>query len=195
MRVIALLLSVLALFVQQKTVPKVTEKEIDARVAAHKSDFDYLLGQWTFDAVSKRYGKFEGLWSAVKLPGGQVMDEYAIRGDKGEKMYASTTIRAYNAVLDQWELVGMDGGNGLNDMGTGRRDGGEVHIEQTFGVMSQTPATWRIRYFNIKADSFSWRADVSNDGGKTWTKDFQTIEAKRAAAPRTVEIFPPAPKR
>ncbi|HMD36185.1 MAG TPA: hypothetical protein VKH42_14510, partial [Vicinamibacterales bacterium] len=131
----------------------------------------------------------------IKMPGGEILDEYAIVDDKGAKMYASVTIRGYNAVLDQWELIGTDEGRGLHDFGSGHRTADGFEIEQTFGVMTQTPKTWRIRYFNITTDSFSWRADVTADGGKTWTKDFQTIEAKRAAAPRTVEIFPPAPKK
>ncbi|HEV3138891.1 MAG TPA: hypothetical protein VGY57_00175 [Vicinamibacterales bacterium] len=178
----------------RKTPPKKSDAEIRAAIDAHKADFDYLLGQWKFSAVSKEYGKFDGVWAAIKLPGGQLLDEYAVVDDKGEKVYVTTTLRAYNAVLDQWELVGMDTGNGLNDTGTGHRTGGEVQIEQTFGVMGQQPSTLRIRYFNIKADSFSWSADRSNDGGKTWISGFQTIEARRIGPARTVQLFPAVPK-
>jgi len=61
-----------------------------------------------------------------------------------------------------------------------------MHIEQRFGVAGGTPNTLRIRYYNIKADSFSWTADQSTDGGKTWVKDFIQIEAKRIGPPRTL---------
>ena len=175
--------------------PKKSEAEIQAAINAHKGDFDYLLGQWKFTAVNKQYGTLNGFWSAVKLPEGQLLDEYRIVDEKGETVYVTTTLRAYNAVLDQWELVGMHTGDGLNDTGSGRRDGAEMHIEQTFGVMSQQPATMRIRYFNIKADSFSWSADRTTDAGKTWVIGFQTIEAKRIASARSVQIFSAPPKR
>jgi hypothetical protein len=62
----------------------------------------------------------------------------------------TTTIRSYNAFVDRWELLGMDRGNGLQDMGTGGRDGGEIRIEQRFGVAAGgTPNILRIRYHDI----------------------------------------------
>jgi hypothetical protein len=44
------------------------------------------------------------------------------------------------------------------------------------------PFITRIRYYDITAEHFLWRADASSDGGKTWTRDFWKIEARRAAA-------------
>ncbi len=78
----------------------------------------------------------------------------------------------------------MNSGGGLQDVGTGRRVGAEVHIEQNFGVAAQNISTLRIRYFNIQPDRFSWTADRSNDGRKTWITDDQQIEARRIGPPR-----------
>jgi len=147
-------------------------------------DFDYLLGDWAFVATSKQYGAFNGRWSAVRLATGQLLDEYRIVDDKGGTVYVTATIRNYNSKSGKWELIGMDGSNGLQDFGTGERVGAEIHIEQRFGVVGGKPNTLRIRYYNITPNSFSWNADQSTDGGKTWTKDFQHIEAKRIGPPR-----------
>ena len=49
-----------------------------ARLKAHEDDFDYLLGDWQFTAKSKEYGTFSGVWSAVRLPQGQILDEYRV---------------------------------------------------------------------------------------------------------------------
>lgn len=163
---------------------QVTGEEMAARWAAHRGDFDYLLGDWEFTAESQQYGTFHGVWSAVRLPGGQIMDEYRVVGDSGQTFYVTTTIRSYNAALDRWELVGMDGGGGLQDFGTGQRRGGEVHIEQRFGVAAGRPSTLRIRYHSIGPDRFSWEADRSTDGGTTWIPRFQTIEARRIGPAR-----------
>ncbi len=73
----------------------------------------------------------------------------------------------------------MDGANGLQEFGTARRVGNERHLEQKFGVMSAQPTTARIRYFDIQPDRFSWTADRSTDGGKTWDEKFTRIEARR----------------
>jgi len=158
----------------------------------HEHDFDYLLGDWQFFATNKQYGKTEGRWSAVRLATGQILDEYRLIDGKGGTIYVTETIRNYNAKSGKWELIGMDGSNGLQDFGTGERVGSEMHIEQRFGVASGKPTTLRIRYYNITPGSFSWNADQSTDGGKTWTKDFQQIEAKRIGPPRSQPPLAPS---
>lgn len=175
----------LALSAPRAEAQSTTREQREARFKAHKGDFDYLLGDWQFTAQSKEYGTFAGVWSAVRLPQGQILDEYRVLGDNGQTVYLTTTIRAYNAAADRWELVGMDEGNGLQDVGTGRRVGGEVHIEQKFGVIAANPSMRKIRYYNIRPDGFSWASDRSPDGGKTWVKDDLLIEAKRIGPARS----------
>ena len=165
-----------------------------AAAQGHKSDFDYLLGDWTFTAESTDYGRFPGRWSAARLPGGEILDEYRVIGGKGKTIYSTTTIRSYNATADRWELIGMDTGSGLQDFGTGRKVGDEMHIEQRFGVAKDKPVTMRIRYYNIHADRFSWVADRSRDGGKTWESGTLKIEARRVGPARTLPALVPSTK-
>lgn len=169
-----------------QTQAKKTPEQLQALFNQHKGDFDYLLGDWTFVNTNKQYGKTNGRWSCVKTATGQLLDEYRLVDDKGATFYVTATIRNYNSQADRWELIGMDSQNGLQDFGTAQKVGSEMHIEQRFGVAGGTPNTLRIRYYNIKSDSFSWAADRSDDGGKTWTKDAILIEAKRVGPPRTL---------
>lgn len=169
-----------------------TPEQIRASFEAHRGDFDYLLGDWEFTSVSREHGPGRGFWSAVRLDEGQVLDEYRVVGDSGETYYVTTTFRNYNAVLDRWELVGADAGTGLQDMGTARRVGDEMHLEQRFGVMSPDPWLWRIRYYDIQADRFSWQADCSPDEGATWVRDCLTIQARRIGPPRSLPPLAPA---
>lgn len=168
-------------------------QELSARVGAHKGDFDYLLGDWEFTGENTA-AKFNGRWSATKMPNGQILDEFRVYGDKGQTTYVTSTVRTYNAWVDRWELIGMGGGGGLQDFGTGQRTGDEVHIEQRFGVAGGHPSTYRITYSNIKADSFSWSADRSMDGGQTWQKGYETLEARRIGPPRKMDSLTPATK-
>jgi hypothetical protein len=178
--------------VSAQTSPKRTPEQLQAAYETHKGDFDYLLGDWAFTAESKEHGAFRGYWSAVRLDEGQILDEYRVVGDKGETYYVTTSLRNYNRVLDRWELVGADAGTGLQDIGTGRKVGDEMHIEQRFGVMSDQPSVWRIRYHDIRPDRFSWTADRSTDGGKTWVAKHQTIEARRIGPLRSLGPLAPA---
>jgi len=165
-------------------VPTRTEAQRDSLYQLHKGDFDYLLGEWRFTSVSKEWGKGQGYWTAVRLgDGADILDEYRVVGDSGETYVLLHTLRAYNAALDQWELVSSDNTTGLKDAGTGQRAGAEMHITQKFGVSTPNPTTWRIRYYDIMPDRFSWRADLSKDDGKTWVTDFLTIEAERIGPP------------
>jgi hypothetical protein len=49
------------------------------------------------------------------------------------------------------------------------------------------PSLWRIRYFDIRPERFSWTAGRSTDGGATWTTSFQQLEARRIGPPRSLE--------
>ena len=153
--------------------------DIDRLVNAHKGDFDYLLGEWEFNSVSKEYGPGGGVWTAVKLEGGQILDEYRVLGDTGQTWYFTHTIRAYNARTDQWDMVGLDYGTGLSGNGFAKRVGNEMHIEQRFANARGPDGMARITYYDITPDSFRWKADRSIDEGKTWVKQWLTIEAKR----------------
>ena len=172
-----------------------TSDRIQEASKAHAHDFDYLLGDWEFTAVN-RDGKFRGLWSAMRLADtGQILDEFSVLGDSGDTQYVSTTLRAYNGILDQWELVSVDNrGIGLTQIGIGHRVGGEMHIEQKFGFGTTKAWISRIRYYDIQPDRFSWNADRSLDNGKTWIKDFQQIEAHRIGPPRPLGPLAPARK-
>ncbi len=178
-----------------QTIPKKTPEQIKAGNDAHQGEFDYLLGDWEFTSKSTDYGNGHGFWTAVRLAeGAQILDEYRVVGDHGETYYASSTIRAYNAVLDRWELVSAEGGTGLQNVGTAHKVGDEMHIEQKFNAMSDKPTILRIRYYNIKPDSFSWNADRSKDDGKTWEKDSLHIEAKRIGPARSLGQLAPVRK-
>ena len=156
----------------------------------HLHDFDYLLGDWEFTSASREFGTGRGYWSAVRLAeGAQILDEYRVVGDNDETFYVTRTLRVYNAAADRWELVSTDTGSGLQNFGTGHRDGSEMRIEQTFGAVTPNPSVLRIRYYNIRPDQFSWTADRSMDGGKTWTTKFQEIEAHRIGPARSLDAL------
>ena len=172
-----------------------TPEQLRALYDAHQADFDYLLGDWEFTSVSKEYGAGRGFWSAVRLPddgGAVVLDEYRVVGDSGETYYVTRTLRAYNANLDRWELVSTEGTSGLQNVGTGRRVGAEMHIEQRFGVGGPTPSLWRIRYYDIRPGRFSWTADRSTDEGRTWSTEHLRIEARRIGPRRSMSPLAPA---
>jgi hypothetical protein len=188
---IALVLSLLAAAASPLEAQKLTEKQVEERVAEHKGDFDYLLGDWEFTSKSMDWGDGGGRWSAARLETGAILDEYRVMGDSGQTWYLTHTLRSYNATTNRWDLVGIDRGTGLMSTGYGTRKGNEVNIQQTFTNASGPSRILRIHYYDIMPDSFRWEAALSKDGGKTWTPRHLTIEARRIGAARPVEQMTP----
>ena len=155
-------------------------------VGTHKDDFDYLLGDWAFTAESQQYGRFKGVWTAARDAAGRVVDNYRILGDGTQVYYSVLSIRAYDEKKDRWDIVSLEPGTGLQCMGSGLREGDEVHIDQTFVLRDDTRSILRITYHDITPDSFQWSADRSLDGGKTWQTNFQHLWVKRVGPPRAV---------
>jgi hypothetical protein len=58
-------------------------------------------------------------------------------------------------------------------------------------VLTPKPSLWRIRYYDIRPDSFSWAADRSTNGGKTWEENHLRIEARRIGPPRSLGALAP----
>jgi hypothetical protein len=53
-----------------------TPEQFKTLLDQHRGDFDYLLGTWAFTSENREHGKTHGVWTAVKLPGGHVLDEF-----------------------------------------------------------------------------------------------------------------------
>jgi len=164
--------------------------ELQARYDAHQADFDYLLGDWEFVQTRPTPDgpvEFGGFWSAARsADGALITDEFRSVDDSGATSYVGTTVRAYSPSEQRWNLVSVEPGWGGVHTGVARKEGDEIRVEQTFG-----PTLWRIRYFDIRPDRFSWRADISRDGGKTWIENHRRIEARRIAAPRPPAAMTP----
>ncbi|MBA3885841.1 MAG: hypothetical protein H0X67_08920 [Acidobacteria bacterium] len=129
------------------------------------------------DALSGTWGNHEGTFLDLKYDG-----RAGVTG--------TVTWRAGGKEITT--PIGSEPGTGLQDFGTAKRVGDEMHIEQTFGVAGGTPSIMRIRYYNIRPDAFSWAGDRSTDGGKTWGKNHLTIEARRIGPARTLPSRAPA---
>lgn len=185
----------LAMPLAAQTAPARTEQQMRADYEAHQTDFDYLLGDWEFTVESQEFGRAHGFWSAARLAeGAQILDEYRVVGDSGQTWYVTQTLRVYNAIRDQWDLVSLERGRGLLNVGTGRKVGQEIHIEQRFDVGTPNARILRIRYYDIHPDRFSWVADRSQDDGRTWVANALRIEARRIGPPRTLVSLAPARK-
>jgi hypothetical protein len=110
------------------------------------------------------------------------MDEYRAMDPSGNVVYYGVTVRTWDAEAGHWRIYYIDrrtdGRWGTLQTGEARWENGEMHL-----VQRGDRTVLRIRYHDIRPDRFSWIADRSADGGRTWTLGDTTIEAQRIAAP------------
>lgn len=144
--------------------------------------FDYLIGEWDFvfqyrnvvaeGAADTWSAPIPGKWTVRKTRDGLVVEDvFALEGTSDPTI----SWRVFNPTRRLWEMQGLKAMRGSWDPGISWGTGSERFVEQTFTGVS----VGRIRYYNITPKSFSWRADLSLDNGKTWIRDAWLIEARR----------------
>ena len=149
------------------------------------TDYDFLVGMWTFTFQGRnsdgKFGQpFTGHWLVTsKQTGGQgVMIEDHWRDDDPSATWeaGTWTYRVWNPARRHWEMEGINIAHGVWQPGTMWSDGNDRVLIEWYGTMLV-----RFRYFAIDKNKFLWRADATNDGGKTWIRDYWTMEAHRIA--------------
>ncbi len=159
--------------------PDTLGADFDDRTPGNGSpgDFDFLVGRWTYryqlrNPATGAWGPVqEGEWSASRRPDAPfVEDEFA--GQAG----AILTFRAFNPERRVWEIQGLRVKRGVWQPGVSWSDGENRYLVQDD---PERNIRVRIRYYAITPDRFLWRADGTNDGGKTWVRDVMLIEARR----------------
>ncbi|HEX8696956.1 MAG TPA: hypothetical protein VF746_31350 [Longimicrobium sp.] len=139
-------------------------------------DFDFLIGTWSFRFQSRdEQGGYRpvrtGTWTAVKTHGGAIVEDV---WRVGETENPTITWRVFNPQRGVWEIQGVQPRSGQWHPGIAWSEGDQRFVVQTFGPMRA-----RIRYYQVTPDHFLWRADGSEDGGRTWVADIWKIEAHR----------------
>jgi tetratricopeptide (TPR) repeat protein len=169
--------------------PKMAEAMEVAKKPASATDFDFLEGKWEIVYNNSLPGippNIPGRWLAGKQTDGRVLyDEFRLFGSNRETVFLCATFRVFDHVHQKWDMryVGLTipgPGEGERRVAnwaelTAWREGSTIRVDQRSGEN-----LLRITYSDIAKDSFRWKADVSNDGGKTWKADQIRIEAKRA---------------
>lgn len=124
-----------------------------------------LIGSWDID--NRESDESTGEWHRDKrechvrwVLGGRVVQDLWGSPERG----FGTTVRAYDAELGAWRVHWFAPYyNGFCVL-TGSPDGDRIRQEGT--QQDGRPIRWSI--VDITPDTFTWRGEISDDGGKTW---------------------------
>ncbi|MEL6185261.1 MAG: hypothetical protein AAFU79_11615 [Myxococcota bacterium] len=163
----------------------VTEESIATYLAGpppENAEFDFLLGRWTTETI--RYApdgqvrrRQPGRWIARPLHGGRiVLDETLSYDAKGREIASMATLRSYAPATRQWEMTFVVAHQPMLPLRfVARRVGDEMHGQATLLSEGARGFHARIRFFEIRKDSFAWAQEMSLDGG---TKYIRTVEIR-----------------
>ena len=132
--------------------------------AAKLSLYGWLIGQWEMDAVAhaddgtehKGTGQIHFGWV---LEGRAIQDVWILPG-----VFYGTTLRIYDPGIDAWHILWSDPLRQFYTRQIGRARGDDIVQE------GKNDAGHLVRwsFTRIKANSFCWLGERSQDGGTTW---------------------------
>ena len=156
------------------------------------SQYDFLVGQWTFTAVWRLPGGEQrggGSWTARRgLDGFALIDEWRLTSpESGETTFIGASTRIFNPKTDRWEWTFVDVYNARQEEQYAEWRDGEMHVWWDGVDPADRPYRMRVRYHDIGRDSFRWTGDRSYDGGRTWILGWLTMEVRRTRSPSPEE--------
>ena len=155
---------------------------------AESRQFDFLVGDWDVQATRfKEDGstlfQYKAAWNAKLLNDGRMlMDDFKALSPTGQPVSSFVTLRTYSAITRRWEITGL---GAFQPTTISEWYGHSQSAEMLLFAKGKAPngafVQTRIRFFDIKANSFSWETHLSSDDGKIWLKT-ASLSATRIAS-------------
>ena len=150
-------------------------------------EFQFLLGEWSVEIArhSNDGGEpllFRGVWLAEALfEGRMICDRFTAFVPDGPAVSSTVTLRTWCEATESWEMTFLASGqpNRLDSF-TGRKVGGEMHLEAKGLDLLGRPVEAKVRFFDIHDDRFTWDQRSRLANGDRWYLD-STMRAKRVA--------------
>ena len=139
--------------------------------------FGQFVGSWNVtwagvDAEGRTLTTRGELHFGWVLGGRAVQDIWIVPGrglpGEGEPPLAfhGSTIRFYDPRIEAWRSIWIDPVNGR-----ARRFIGRLVDDEILLLSDEDEPQLRWRFTDITPDAFTWRGEISHDGGETWSPD------------------------
>ena len=149
-------------------------------------EFDFVIGSW--EATTKSYrpdgtveAEHKGKLNAEYRSGGRmIIDDFTRLSEDGEELTYAATMRTFCVETNRWEMSFLFAlRQDHTESFRGQFIDGEGHFDAVISLTPENSVHAKVRFFDIKQDSFEWSMSHSADGGKTWFVG-ERISARRA---------------
>jgi hypothetical protein len=149
--------------------------------AAAAQQLDFWLGTWRGTWRDGSTGQAqEAINTVSKVHGGcAVLEEFRQQGAAG---LTGTSLSAFDSRAGRWQQTWVDN-QGSWLVFDGALEEGEMRFSRPFVTRDQRTVHQRMRFTQVRADSFVWLWQRSLDGGNTWETTW-TIQYQRLAPAR-----------
>lgn len=145
--------------------------------------FAFLVGRWTGKGRSVNQdgetSAYEMTWVGRYILGGHaIADEARVFGDPGVLTAHFITYRFYDRISERWYIEAFDARSSTT---VRQAPGGEVEFRDgTVSMVTHwSQGIGREVFLEIGPDRFTYRLDVSVDGGESWIEGVDLIETER----------------
>lgn len=153
-------------------------------LGAEARTFDRVVGTWDADYSlhaedgSVRHSKGEVRFSWVL--DGYALEDMFISYPKrpGDERSIGTTLRFFDSKTGVWRVIFVAPAYGVITTLEGGAEGDRIVLRGKDG----DGASLRWSFSDIRDDSFTWRGEISRDGGKTWRLEEEHHMTRRAGA-------------
>lgn len=145
------------------------------RFGAEFKQFDFWIGEWdVFTTAGQKAGE-NIVFSASN--GCLVVENWTgSRGDSGKSM------NFYDPARKQWRQIWVGSGGAITEFVGEFKDGAMRFVGETKAGAENEPQR-RLTFFHISENEVRQFAEKSNDGGKTFTTEYDFTYKRRAAKP------------
>ena len=134
---------------------------VEVEVEAVRRQFDFWLGEWDAtwgdgdQGTNSVYQDFEGKVIVENFDGRPASE------------YQGLSLSVYDVSAGRWKQTWVDSEGNYLDF-VGGWDGSEMVLCRESTTPEGTPASFRMRWFEIGDEAFDWAWERSLDGGAAW---------------------------
>jgi hypothetical protein len=154
------------------------------RYDPHYRDFDFWIGEWDVRPPGSPANAPAAENIITQEFEGCVLQEHWKPGGAGTTGGGGSSFNIYDATRKMWFQTWVDSIGGLHEYHGNLDEHGNMAFigESPGGPGKPARVPTRLTFFRLGADQVRQFSEVSADGGKTWTTNYDLIYTRRKAA-------------
>jgi hypothetical protein len=150
----------------------------------HYRDFDFWLGEWDVRPPGSPANAPAAENIITQEYEGCVLQEHWKPGGAGSSGGGGSSFNIYDSTRKMWFQTWVDATGGLHEYhGNLDADGNMAFTGETPGAPGQPARVpTKLTFFRLGPDQVRQLSEVSTDGGKTWTTNYDLIYTRRKSA-------------